>query len=395
VYFTAATLPDGYSVTFFGGNGHPVYLDDSMNNLPWYVIVDAPLWMKISIPVKAAYGPQTLSVSLAGSSYGLRQAGTPLATAQVIQIPVTVRFAGNPKQTVPIPNLWAWEEKVSSLADKWMPQVIAESIGQDCWYYDISRCTWQMCDYFKSQTWRPMALAAAQQYRDFVVSNNGQLQGYQVFPKGLRMTWERTGDDSYKQAALMLSNDPWTQQGGSPDPTNIRETSYAVETWLEAERLGQASDPRLLQAVNFLLGHFDLLFRQECGKSTGQPANQPFFAGLAAEALIAYYETTQDARIIEALRLMTRYIWEHGVDQNTGSVLYDLWLPNGDRFCSLNLLMVLAWGFLWKETGDIQYRQQGDFLFSHFADLEGIDFSAKVFAQNTRSAFDYIKYRGF
>jgi hypothetical protein len=305
-----------------------------------------------------------------------------------------------PQTNGPVPNLALWQSMMTQLADNWGGQIVnpTNTLGEGNWYYDLARVFWQVNDYLQTTKYTSMALASAKAYMDYLSSSwpGGGPSGWTVFPRGLRMTWERTQDSQYLNALRSLKNACWVAYGGDPDCVYARETAYAAMTWVELSKAGQGTDPRLAQCVEFLLSHVDQLFVQERGRVSDIPLDEPFFFGLLAEALIDWFDMTSDPRVIQALKTGCDYLWNHGVDPATGMVLYDLWKPTGDRFCSLNLLMVNAWGFLWRVTGDALYRDQGDILFQHFNDDPGggITWSSKMFAQNYRSSFDYVqKYR--
>ena len=59
---------------------------------------------------------------------------------------------------------------------------------------------------------------------------------------------------------------------------------------------------------NWFLGHFDRLFTS----AVNQDVNQTFYNGLMAEALINYYQLTQDPRIPPTIKKLLDWEWANG-----------------------------------------------------------------------------------
>lgn len=392
--------------TLYGPHGVPAIPGPP----PWYPPEAAPLWVKATANPPVGTGAVTLTAVFSASSVEVR-AGTQTAPTQTLTLPLKVRPVPAP-QRAPIPNLASWESNMLTGADHWSAQILDPNsgIGGDAWVYDMSNVFWQVCDYTQSNKYAKAALASAAAYSAMITPTGGQTQGYYCYTRGLRACYERTQDPQWLTALLLMANDAYVKIGGDPDAQYIRETAFAAMAWMDLAHVGAGNTALLQQCIEFLLGHIDQLFIQELGIATDFPVNEPFFAGIAGQALIDYYEqVSPDPRIPEALKLMARYIWDHAVDPSTGMVDYDIWTPDGrptdpagtvTKFCGLNMLMVNIWGFLWKLTCDPIYQVQGDCLFMNFAGdpgslSNGIDYSAKQWAQKLWRCFDYVlKYRG-
>ena len=106
---------------------------------------------------------------------------------------------------------------------------------------------------------------------------------------------------------LLAKHSAFAVLGGHPSDKLIRETAFIVEAYLEAERVGEPRNPKLGQAAGYLLNDFQRLFA-----TGGYKLHQPFFDGLAAEALIDYYEVTHDSRVPPAIKLMVDGLWDKG-----------------------------------------------------------------------------------
>ena len=295
-----------------------------------------------------------------------------------------------------------WESTMLSLAAKWCPTettVMGFGTETQVWFYDGARVFYQVADYTADAAWNVCAERIARQYRKYVLDNKGVLPGWRVFPRGLRLAWERTGDASYRDALMLLATSSnWAQAGGSPSEWSIRETAYALDAYVEAERAGAARHPKMAVAVDFLLADFDRLFRQQ-----KYSIHQLFFDGLAAEALIEYHSLTKDPRIVPTIRLMADWMIDCAWANNKllinpaalnlvdGSLYYCSW-GCGTSNTELIGLVVPAFAWLWRETGEARYRDMGDAMWAHMLDTP-ITYSGKIFAQNFKWTFDFLRWR--
>jgi hypothetical protein len=294
------------------------------------------------------------------------------------------------------PGLAKWQNDMLALGRKWCNgQAYAFGWEQDVWYYDGTRVYYQIADYTQDPFWNQCALNVAHQYRDYVISNKGKIPGWRVFPRGLRMAWERTGDDSYKQAVILLAtNSAYAYLAGGASDTLIRETAYVTEAYIEAERVGQPRNPKLQQAAGYLINDFERIF-----VLGGYQLHQSFWDGLAAEALIDYYELTQDPRVPPAIEMMLDGDWANAYNQTTHELAYNPDPPGPT--CSvgcqqydpdLTNLLVPAYAWYWNYSQNDVYRERGDVMFGHALDTD-ISYSGKIFSQNYRWSFDYVKWR--
>jgi len=330
-------------------------------------------------------GPYTVEVTArAGNitrtaSYSFTVEPAP-AKSQSVRIP-----------TVPaIPGLAKWESNMKTLGKKWCVPEEVMSFGYEgqVWYYDGGRVYLQIADYTGDASWLGCAQNIIKQYRDQAIARNGSIQQWRVFPHGLAMNYWRTKDEVSRNAVILLStNAPYASKSGSPFVSAIRETSYVIETYVKAEQLTGQRDPHLARAVDFLIGVFDQLFAPDANV-----LHQLFFDGLGAEALIQYYELTEDPRIPPTIKRMLDWIWTHGRDSSGNKLLYNpLAVPLSSSTTYTNLV-VPAFAWYWSVTGDEVYRQRGDHLFLHSLDVD-ISYSGKIFSQNYRWSFDFVRWR--
>jgi hypothetical protein len=96
------------------------------------------------------------------------------------------------------------------------------------WYYDGIRTYYQMAEYLNDPTWgTTCAQYVKNVYRPYVLASNGGVPGWRVFPRGLLMDWQKTGDTDSQNAVNLLSKN--AAYGNSP----IGAVADAVAIWRE------------------------------------------------------------------------------------------------------------------------------------------------------------------
>jgi len=318
------------------------------------------------------------------------------AYTQTIDLPVFVSqrplpvWYSNPE----IPGVAPWEEHMIQLADKWEPIILdrGNTQGETNWYYDVASTYWQVGDYIhRSNRYAYVALESARRYEEYLLAaqSQGGPAAYKLFPRGLRQTYERTQDTRWLDALKLTQTGAYVSSAGDTDPALMRETAYATDVWRELEYVNEGDGNLLNHGVAFLLGQFNLLCVQKFGRDSGMVC-EPFFFGLAMQTLIDCYDMDPDDRIPQAIAATCEWLWQNAVDAQTGRVEYDAWHNEETTYTSLNGLMLNAWGFLYKLTGDSVYRRQGDVLFAHIFDDDEWSWTPKQFAQIYRRTIDYV-----
>ena len=320
-------------------------------------------------------------------------------------------------ESVRPPELRRWEAQMARFGQthcEYLTQPHALDDLLNHVYYDAERVFYQIADYTGDSAWTTCAKRAKAVYRDqYVLPNNGNVPGYWNFTHGLTMDYLRTGDTTSKNAVVLLSQHAayatdstplaWTQSA-----VRSREVAYAIMSYINAEKVGAPPRTRLPQLVDQALGHIDQWFISKsyrCPRScdpvvaTGQYYIQPFMVGLTSEALIMYFEKTQDPRIPPAIKTALDWLWANAWVANNQAFWYDNWvsaptIPFSPRpgAPDLNLLIAPAYAWLYRHTGDITYRDHGDQIFAggvQFASLGG----GKQFNQNYKWSFDYVQWR--
>jgi hypothetical protein len=298
----------------------------------------------------------------------------------------------------PLPSIAKYNEQMVTKGKAQLgnrEKILANSTWEgNAWYYDGTRVAYQIADYTGDQTFTEYAKNPLDVYRPYVVNNNGGVPGYRVFAEGLRMHYERTGDTLSKETALKLLGAAYgPNQPPKPSlasETLSREVAYAIDTMLEAEKLGQPRHARLTEYVDFALGHIDQWFVQEKYQRMA-----PFIFALTAESLIKYHEATSDPRILPALKLGADWIWAKAWVSASKAFVYEIvpGSPLGVGAPDLNLLIAPVYGWIYSQTGDKSYIDKGDQIFTGGVDGAWLD-QGKQFNQNYRWSMDYLKWRG-
>lgn len=312
----------------------------------------------------------------------------------------TVRSA--PTSIPPIPDLALWQSDMTQLGTKWCAYDAAHpaiSLGYqaDDWYYDGGRVFLQMADYTGDYAqWVPCAERILSEYGTIVNNNAGQIQLYEKFPYGLAMNYLRYGDQTSKQAVINLDTTATLAgdfgYGTLANPYYMRELSYAIDSMVAGQEIGQPQSVWLPIAVNAALNQID-----EDYVSDPWQFDQPFYGGLMAEALITYYDNVSpDPRIPPAIKTMLDWYWNNAVNHTTGQTDYNpLYVPSY-TFYDLNDLFDPAYAWYWNLTGNNTYQQEGDLLFQ--SDLttdanDDITYDGKIFSQTYKWSFDYVRWR--
>lgn len=295
-------------------------------------------------------------------------------------------------ETVPIPLFDQWEANMITYGalhaeDAEYPIPVDDVSEAHVWYYDGARVYYQIADYTGDDKWIELAETVNDAYRGYVFAAGG-VHGWRIFPHGLLMHYQRTGDPESKEAALLLANaSKFASKGGGPHEALSRETAYCIDAWLVAETLGEPRNPNLRQAVDWALGHIDQWFVQDSSDNWA-----PFMFGLTCEALIDYYhQIDEDPRILPAIKMGLDACWERAWVEEDEAFWYRADNPvNGTG--TLNPLVSPAYAWVYLQTGDTLYRDRGDRLFAGGVKGAYLD-GGKQYSQSYRWSFDYVKWR--
>ena len=308
----------------------------------------------------------------------------------VLPKPGSVRKEG-PFPPIPaLPSLAKWEQDMLTYGQKHCTESEATIWEGFAWYYDGERVYSQIAEYTHNGYWYSCAELEDSVYRPYVIGSGGAVPGYRVFPHGLAMDYERTGDVLSRDAVELLYGSGYASVPNLAYDIgweSSREVAYALNTHLVHERLGGVRSQSLQDLAEAVMGHFDQWF------VSGKAAyTQPFMVALSAEALIGYYELTGDNRVPPLLKLAADRLWEKSWDSSTHSFLYYNDAGGSGPAPDLNLLIAPLYGWLYQQTADAAYRDMGDQIFTGGVQGAWLD-GGKQFSQNYRWSFDYLKWR--
>jgi hypothetical protein len=264
-----------------------------------------------------------------------------------------------------------------------------------------------------------------------IIPLNGALQGYNIFPVGFeKMVLEDPRYIGVDQYFAGLMDHAGSGNGGayvgqcSPADIKLREDSYGFGVMLAIDRLHLApKDPagtafyatwaqKRQMCADVILGILDsytnglFLYNQ----------NQYYqSAGLATDALIKWWQESKDPRVpILVKKIIDQYwsnynqtshiaMWTPDSDTTprcAGSASWFVPVPTGhcDETAAinnndLNNLIVHAFGWLWRVTGDSAYQTEGDEVFAHEFDNPSFNFLGKTFSQAYYHSFNYVGWR--
>jgi uncharacterized protein (TIGR03437 family) len=325
------------------------------------------------------------------SALGIQRSVT--YTIYVDPLPSAVHKTGNYfPPDAPLASLAKWQSNMVTYGKKHCtPAEAGVYSDYTVPYYDGTRVYYQIADLTGDSSFNDCAGLVYGGYSTYVNTYNGKIPGYNVFPHGLAMRFQRTGDVAARQTLATLQNgDAYSNLANVTsviDWSRSRETSYGIETNLVDQSVGGVPSPYLQDLVEAQLGQFDQWF-----VSKSAPYIQPFMVGLAAEALIQYWEVSHDPRVLPTLQMAADQVWTQSWDTATHKLRY--WEGDGTfaLYSDLNLLLAPMYGWVYQQTGAQIYRDQGDELFNYGVAGAWLD-GGKQFSQNYRWSPKYVEWR--
>ena len=387
-------VPDGVTVEPWCLTQKCVILTNSLPTSTWGA---QPFDLRISVAPTAQPVSAVIRATLATATGPLRTVDIPINLRYVQATPTKLKLPFNP----PIPNKAKWESTMTTLAAKWCNvsnpvEVMSFGFEGQVWYYDGAFVYYQTADYTGNSAWLGCANNIVRQYRDFVLAQGGRVPAWRLFVAGLERAARMAGpaDTSYITAITQLAlNSPYAAAGGLIRDDGIRETAYLLEAQLAMSRLTGQRAPMEQRTADRLIGMFDSLF-----VSNNYVYQQLFMDGLALRALIDYYSMRQDARVPGLVKVALDWIYANAWVPGQGLLTNPEPLgPRCDWGCQspvmdLVNLVAPAYAWYWALTGNPAYLSWGDELFSQSLNSD-ISYSGKIFSQNYRWSFDYVRWR--
>jgi len=322
-------------------------------------------------------------------------------------------------------------------------------------YYDAQRVYYQIAEYTGDQEpWHSYALEAKRIYLNYIENSyhayygyNFSFPGYRRFAQGFYMEYALTGDTAVYANIAKIRDNPafsflpvqaftslWTQERYS------REIAYALESHIFAEKAGYARDEKDVARYLVMALHH---IKEWVTGEFGYPASYrraPFMFSLTAEALILFYdwelangrdptalyahEAVDPAyipvtTIPEAIKSMADYLRDEAVVISGVNAGKSMWVDDvggrsgawtdeggtgyptfryedilaGQPTVDLNLMIAPVYAWLFQHYGEMKYINIADQLFATGVALANTRWNTKIFNQNYRWSFDYIKWR--
>ncbi|MEX0729908.1 MAG: Ig-like domain-containing protein [Aquisalimonadaceae bacterium] len=324
----------------------------------------------------------------------------------------------------PLPeNFSRWEERMvqhgTQIGDKLMGLSSSQvrSPGSTILnevYYDGARVFYQIAEYLgatgsERDRWHAYAKRARDIYvQGYLEPNNYVAAGYMRFPHGTYRQWMLDESDATLDSLVKLRDKPTFSRPPAGNTTwyyhkYSREIAYAIQANVVAEKAGAPRQTEFLdRLLDRALTHVDIW-------TTGNYLDpdskwhfvQAFMTGLTASALIEYHEHTPDGRIPPAIKTLADWVWDnmwvadvngsgYGAFKYVNRAVSGVGGPTPAP--DLNMLIVPMYAWLYKETGEREYRERADLIFAGGAQLASLH-NGKAFNQNYRTSFDYLRWR--
>jgi len=343
---------------------------------------------------------------------------------------------------VDVPLLSTWEANMLSWGNNWGKHHNPNgSMGRDArigaTYYDAQYVFYQIADYTgQKEPWYTYAKHAEINYRNYL-GKTFRRAGYWRFPHGFFEDYIREEGATTKDIMMIRDNVSFSHPIEFSPNTGYfgewasvsRELAYVIQANVIAERarLPRKFDngaPRLKTFIRFTESQlYEWRTQTFMNPKSGRFA--PFMFGLTAHALIEFHEwETANGRdpnaywagkhwptIKDALKDVSYWAFNEATVRAGDNAGQKMWVPssgqNGGAFryddtadgsndvaYDLNMLIAPVYGWLYKETHDVIYRDMGDQLW-----IGGVKKAClkcllgKVYNQNYRTSFDYIRWR--
>src|SRR3974390_289485 len=184
--------------------------------------------------------------------------------------------------------------------------------------------------------WKRCAQAILDPYKNaWVATQGGIIIEPNIFPFGVEMNYQGTGDPTALQALnYMSSQSPWsTSYALSTLPYSARATGYMMQAALAAEMAGQPRNTAFLpRTADILLGYLNQLQNLDFTDPRVQSFDgHPFMIGATMEALIDYYQldlaegNTPDARIPLEIKKTLDWIAANAYVPSTHTLVYNFY----------------------------------------------------------------------
>lgn len=420
---SSGTMPAGTTYKWYLGDAGGITgaaRVSALNHLYSYNSNDQ-LLLGVNVPSTATPGAYTMTLTVCPNDDGTGSCGT-LSWAITVVAPPSLALNVEPASFPALTGLSAWETQMTSAsggAAQWCTKATGVTnpstidFTSHVAYYDGFRIFRQIANYTRDSDWNNCSDYMLPQYLStYIVPNNGNIQGIDVFPDGL--THALNTQSRYAMAMEKIgfvngqSGVTYILYGGLARANWMREVSYAMG-WMNA-RVKMQGYP--IAAKHKLTADALISMLLSAVDGSGRAGYQTFITGLALEALIKWWQITHDPRVPYVVKLVIDDWWTHWDGVTTFSFEYNVavdgpycnlgatWFQTdvaghcaGDHVNQniLNGLMAAPFAWYWRLSGDATYQTRGDAVFNSL--MSSAPFSGKEFSQNYRMTFDYVAWR--
>lgn len=193
------------------------------------------------------------------------------------------------------PNWTLFDSRIGAKATEYKGRYDSGSYDDklSSFYYDYATGMEFLSRRLNDPSLRVAAQKGAQFFADeYAIQYSGFLPGYWNFTSGMRRMYQLTGEDRYRNAVTLTSQNAAFARDSTTEDTRdtaySREVAYAIRSFLDAEAVGQPRRARLSVLVAHSQSHL------EQWTNGTAPYLRPFMVGLTAISLIRASEAGFD-----------------------------------------------------------------------------------------------------
>ncbi|WP_204985753.1 hypothetical protein, partial [Microvirga pakistanensis] len=271
-------------------------------------------------------------------------------------------------------------------------------------YYDRAEIFYNWYNRTGDSSYLTKANALAVDYRDdYLKANDYAPSAHWSQIAGVALHYVATGDEASRTAVGRVADNFAVEYyvanlGNLNAEMDNRIQARTLEAFLYAKKIDAPSaaghnwDSLLQSSLEKILAAQGA----DGGYHFAQGGVVPFMTGILNDTLIDYYTNYKaDPRILTAVKKSLDYLWSHTWDEASQSFLY-VEKPNSfgevpEPAPDLNNMITSGFGWVYKMTGDVTYKQRGDQVFAGGVNgswLEG----SKQFNEQYTSSLKYLAY---
>jgi hypothetical protein len=235
-------------------------------------------------------------------------------------------------------------------------------------------------------------------------AGDSQIPGHWVFTRGLAAGGDFATINRLVTHAAAFRH-LWAGANAPFDLGAMREVSYALDANRLDSKAGDDRRHQIEQCVDYLLAHIERVVNDE----EGAPILQSFMGGLAARALIEYYDDghQNDTRVPLAVKTFCDWMWlnlwntwavANAFAYQLGPFRFGVQQSGADPYnltvWTLNLLLAPAYAWLYDMGAGPLYQQEADIIWAAgLRDDDPLSWSGKIFNQNYSWSWAFVDDR--